>query len=86
MEFPDVVRRRSELFLRRSEKVASFALAREYLVRRRKFSVREAIRAENSITHHRGSDTISGRGIGRVSRCCGGVLFFRAMQLHCDIF
>ena len=67
LEFSDVVRRKSALFLRRASKVASLAFARACSARRRKSSVRAARRREKSIVHHRGREPISGRGTGRDS-------------------
>lgn len=47
----------------------------------KKTSVRAARRSEKCLTHQREREPSSGRGIGRVTRCCGEVRFFHAIQL-----
>ena len=87
LEFSDVVRRKSALFLRRSSKVVSLAYARAHSARSRKSSVRTARRKEKSIVHHRGREPSSGRRTGRVSQLCGDMGFLvLAMQRICKIF
>ena len=87
LEFSDVVRRKSALFLRRPSKVASLAFARAHSARSRKSSVRATRRREKSIVHHRGREPSSGRRTGRVSQQCGDMGFLvLAMQRFCKFY